>query len=92
MAWAFNPFTGALDYYATSVTYFKGVLATAPVGPADGWSYIDSTNNNLYMYYGSDWWCLGTLTVSGGSVGDALLCEDGEQLLCEDGQALLLEA
>jgi hypothetical protein len=79
MPYKLNFSTGELDYYDSS---FKGVLATAPSDPAEGWTYINSVDNGYYLYYGLDWQLLHTL-VPAAMVG--VTNEDGTQVTNEDG-------
>lgn len=59
MSFKFNPFTGDFDYYENS---FKGVLSSEPSSPSNGWFYINSTNNTLYVYYAGIWQALHVLS------------------------------
>ena len=47
---------------------FKGVLATAPSNPSAGWTYINSGDNGYYVYNGTSWILLMTLTAAGAYV------------------------
>ena len=60
MPFKFNATTGLLDYYEKS--NFQGKLAAAPSDPQDGWMYINSGDNKLYIYYEGTWQSLHTLT------------------------------
>ena len=68
---------------------FKGVLGAAPIGPSEGWSYVNSADNGYYMYYASTWQLLHTLIPS---ELFSLLLETGDALLKEDGDKLALQA
>jgi hypothetical protein len=59
MPYKLNIFTGSLDYYDSN---FKGVLSSEPSNPAQGWTYINSGDNGYYIFYGSTWQLLHTLT------------------------------
>lgn len=68
-----NPATGRLDYIELSP--FRGVLAAAPSSPEDGWMYINSGDNSLYLYYGGTWNLLHALAAPIG--GSYYELEDG---------------
>jgi hypothetical protein len=87
MPYKFNPLTGNLDYYKDS--NFRGVSATAPSSPQEGWTYIDSDDNGYYIYYGESWQLLHTLTPA---ALNFLLLESGDILLKEDGDKLALQS
>jgi hypothetical protein len=84
-----NKYDPILGEYRQNDTKFQGVLASEPSSPVDGWTYIDSTNNNLYVYYSGYWWNIGTLAVAEPTMGvkteadDYLLTEAGEYILQE---------
>ena len=82
-----NSITGLLDLVNTQ--YFKGILASAPSSPSEGWTYINSGTNGYYIYYGGTWQLLATLTPL---ALNFLLLEDATTLLKEDGFKLALEA
>jgi len=48
-----NPITGQLE--RSQAVFFRGVFAEAPSGAHDGWMYVNSGDNNLYIYYGGVW-------------------------------------
>lgn len=79
-----NVFTKKLDYYQAG---FLGIYALAPANPVDGNMYINSGDNGLYIYYGSSWQLLHTLTPPTLSF---LLLEDNSYLLLEDGVSKLV--
>lgn len=82
MSYAFNPFSGKLDYYKK---YRVPCQSAAPSNPQNGDLYFDTDDNTLYLYYGS-WIAIGstgtpstyyfTLEDSSGS----LLAETGDLL------------
>ena len=86
MAYKLNPFTGKLDYYSSSD--FRGVLGTAPSAPQEGWTYINSSDNGYYIYFGSAWQLLHTLTPA---ALEFLLLENGDTLLLENGDKIAKE-
>lgn len=63
----------------------RGVLASAPSSPQQGWMYINSGDNVLYIYYGSTWQALHTLSL----LLNYLLLETGDSILLEDGVSKL---
>ncbi len=67
---------------------FKGVLAIAPANPIEGWRYIDSDNDTMYVYYGGSWQSIHVLTPA---TADYLLMETGDTLLLESGDKIVLE-
>ena len=81
MSWKKNVFTDKLDYYEKGT--FKGTSATPPGSPQDGWTYVDSDDNSLYMYYCGTWTLLHVLL-------RALSLEDGFFILQEDGTSKLI--
>ena len=85
MPYKLNVMTGALDYYDTN---FKGVLSTEPANPAQGWTYINSTDHGYYIFYGVAWQLLHTLTPA---ANVDLTNEDGTPLTNEDGTTLQRE-
>jgi hypothetical protein len=69
----YNPQTGRGDWVidettlpegASPSTYvcFQGVLSAEPDGLANGCIYINSTTSGYYVYYGTDWQLVATLT------------------------------
>lgn len=66
---------------------FQGVLATAPLNPQEGWTYINSGNNGYYIYFCGTWQLLATLVCA----DQFLLLEDGGFILLEDGGKIILE-
>lgn len=86
MSWKFNPFTAQLDYYEQST--FRGVLSSAPSGPSEGWTYINSTDDGYYIYYGGSWQLLHTLTPP---AADYILFENSDRMLMENGDLAQLE-
>lgn len=84
--YVFNAITGELDLIELSP--FRGVLAAAPTGPEEGWTYINSGDNGYYIYYGGTWQLLHTLTAGAASY---ILLENGDRLLFENGDLGLLE-
>lgn len=85
MSWKFNPFSGSLDYYENN---FRGVLSSAPSGN-DGNTYINSSDNGYYIYYGGAWQLIATLTPAASS---KMLLETGDRILLETGDFALLES
>ena len=61
---------------------FKGILPSAPISPDEGWTYINSVNDTLYIYYGGTWQALHLLTPA---VLEYLLQENNDYILLEDG-------
>jgi hypothetical protein len=47
---------------AFSVVFKVPIYASAPVGAVEGQEYINSGDNNLYVYYGGIWQVLHALT------------------------------
>jgi hypothetical protein len=89
MSYKYNPVSGLLDLVnAVTVQYFKGILASAPSSPVEGWYYINSGDNKLYLYYGGTWQELHTLTPA---TLNYLLLESSDFFLLEDGFKLALE-
>lgn len=86
MSWKFNPFTSQLDYYEQST--FRGVLSSAPSSPSEGWTYINSTNDGYYIYYGGTWQLLHTLTPGTASY---ILMENSDIFTFENNDRALLE-
>jgi hypothetical protein len=66
---------------------YKGVLAVAPANPSQGWRYIDSGDDTMYVYYGSTWQAIHILTPEALSY---LLLESGDKILLESGDKLAL--
>lgn len=85
MSFKLNPFTTEFDYYQIG---FLGVSSSAPSSAQNGNTYINSTDNGYYVYWGS-WQLIGTLTPPTGSF---LLLEDGTEILLEDSTELVLES
>lgn len=86
MPYKLNFFTGNFDYYENN---FKGVLASAPTSPLDGWTYINSLDDGYYIYYSGSWQLLHTLTPGAASY---LLQEDGLSfILQEDGASKIVQ-
>lgn len=51
----------------TLISASYGVIpsyTTAPSGALDGWMYINTTDNKIYIYYGGTWQELHTLTIT----------------------------
>ena len=86
MAYRLNFFTGRLDYYEDN--YFRGVLSVEPTTPIDGWTYINSSDNGYYIYYGGSWQLLHTLTAAAASF---LLQEDNFFILQEDSSSKFIQ-
>ena len=68
---------------------FHGLLASAPSGPAEGWTYINSGDDGYYIYYGGTWQLLHTLTPA--TPGGFILLEDGFFLLQEDDTSKVIQ-
>jgi hypothetical protein len=77
-----------VEILAGGKSTFRGVLASAPSGPQEGWTYINSGDNGYYIYYGGSWQSLHTLTPE---AVEYLLMEDGGSLLQENGDKLALD-
>lgn len=88
MGLKFNPFTGTLDYVNSD--RFQGVLASAPSGAQEGWTYINSVDYGFYLYAGGIWWRWTTLTPTSSSDYNILL-EDGGSLLYENNDYAITE-
>jgi hypothetical protein len=86
MSFKFNAITGKLDL--VNNTEYKGVLASAPTSPQDGWTYINSGDSGYYIYYAGNWNLLATLTPS---TLYYLLLETGFDLLLETGDKLAIQ-
>jgi hypothetical protein len=84
MTYTYNPFTDNLDYYEN---YFRGVLASAPSNPQNGWTYINSGDSGYYIYY-AGWNLIVSLAPPTASY---FLLETGDVLLLETGDKLELE-
>lgn len=57
---------------------FQGSLSDPPISPETGWTYIDTDDNGLYIYNGTSWILLMTLTAAGAYVlkaGDTMTGE-----------------
>lgn len=81
MAFKFNPFSGCLDYFSNESNIT--ISATEPTG-VEGKMYINSTSNELYLFYDSSWHLLH-------SFGDAyLFLENGDYVLLENGDKFIL--
>lgn len=61
---------------------------SAPSSPASGQMYINSTDGNIYIYYGTSWVLLHNL--GGGVTESYFLLENGNYLLLENGDKLIL--
>lgn len=83
MAYAFNPFTGNLDYYQK---IFLGTLSSAPSTATDGQTYLNSTNDSYYVWYSGAWQLVATFSVS----NSFLLLETGDFILLETGDKIIL--
>lgn len=81
-----NAFTGRLDIAGQ----FKGARTSAPSTATNGDSYLNTSDDTLYMYYSGAWRVIITFTVS----LSYFLQEDGTSfILLEDGTSkLALEA
>jgi hypothetical protein len=80
--------SNVLDVNFTS--QFLGIFAVAPASPGEGDTYINSGDNNYYIYYGGTWQVLHTLTPATLSI---FLLETGtDALLKEDSDKLALQA
>lgn len=67
---------------------YPKILATAPSGPKEGYTYINSVDNGYYIYYGGAWQLLHTLTPA---ALEYLLLESGNFFLLETGDKLAVE-
>lgn len=86
MPYKYNPLIGKLDYFESS--HFRGVFASAPSYPQQGWTYVNSGDNTLYIYYGSSWQALHVLIPA---ALEYLLTEAGDFLLLENGDKFVKE-
>lgn len=86
MTFKYNPLIG--DGFCYFEKTFQGVSASAPSGPVEGWTYINSGDNGYYIYYGGTWQLLHTLTAAGLSF---LLQENGDFILQEDGSSKIAQ-
>jgi len=68
--------------------YDMGLLASAPSNPLDGWTYINSADNTLYIYYGGTWQSLHVLTPA---TNVDITNEDGTTITNEDGTTVQRE-
>lgn len=84
MSYAFNPFSGKLDYYKK---YRVPCQSAAPSSPQNGDLYFDTDDNTLYLYYGS-WIAVGSGTPPTTSF---LQLETGDYILLETGDKIILE-
>ena len=69
---------------------FRGAFASEPSDPKDGWQYINTGDNNLYIYAGGIWWILQAVTPTG-SVTYRVLLENSDVLSYEDGNLMRTE-
>lgn len=60
-----NKFTGGFDN--VGVEFYSG--SVEPTSPSVGMLWISTANNNLYVYYDSNWWCIGTLSTGNNNAG-----------------------
>lgn len=67
---------------------FRGILASAPSSPEQGWRYVNSGDNIMYVYYGNTWQAIHTLTPA---AAEYLLLETGDFMLTEAGDKIVLE-
>ena len=77
-----------MDIEFDSSGNFQGIFASDPSSPEQGWTYINSINDTLYIYYETTWQALHVLTPA---VLSYLLQENADFILCEDGTKLALE-
>lgn len=83
-----NKYDPILGEYRQDDSKFRGVLATAPSNPIDGWTYVNSGDNGYYIYYGETWQLLHTLTPA---ALEFLLLETGDFMLLETGDKLAVQ-
>jgi len=58
-----NYYTQAQVNVLISAAYgFIPSYASAPTGPSDGWMYLNTVDNKMYIYYGGTWQELHSLT------------------------------
>jgi len=63
---------------------YPRLLATAPSNPKDGYTYINTLDHGLYIFYGGMWNLLHTLDTQ------YLLLETGDVMLMETGDKLVV--
>ncbi len=69
---------------------FQGELSSDPSNPETGWTYINTGDNNLYIWGGSQWWVLQAVTPTG-SATYRILLENGDNFTLENGDIARLE-
>lgn len=84
----FDPFKGVLRLQAYVPT-FSGELSSAPSSPRIGDSYLNTGDNNYYIWSGTQWWAIAA-TPTGGATFRILL-ENGDNFMLENGDIARLE-
>ena len=69
---------------------FRGAAASAPSDPKDGWTYINDSDNYLYMYAGGQWWQIYAVTPTG-AVTYRVLMENSDNFALESGDIMRTE-
>lgn len=87
MSWKFNPFSGSLDYYATSFTDIT-VAGKIYLGNTDTYIWYDGVDSVVLVVNGTEMqrW------TNASTAQSKILLEDGFNLLLETGDSALLEA
>lgn len=84
MAYVFNPLSGNFDIVDRTL-----ISSSDPASGYEGQFLINTTSNELKVYYAGSWQLVATLT--GPVTGDLLLLENGDGLLMENGDNFQLE-
>lgn len=82
MAYVFNPLSGNFDIVDRTL-----ISASDPASGYEGQFLINTTTNELKVYYAGNWQLVATLTPP----GNLLLLENGDGLLMENGDNFELE-
>lgn len=45
--------SNTFEHYKNIFTFFKGYLAAAPANPQNGWIYVNTVDNKVYIYNGA---------------------------------------
>jgi hypothetical protein len=83
--YGFNPFIGTLDEVGGGSSVLS--QASDPLTSIDGQFLINTTEENLKIWYGGQWNLVATFTI----IRDSLLLESDDYLLQENGDRLRLE-
>lgn len=84
MAFKFNPFTGLADVVTKAL-----ILAASDPAYSGIPFLINTTTNELKVYYAGSWQVIATL--SGSGVASILLMENGDRVALENGDLLQIE-